>query len=130
VRLLGHDLGLMTVHRYMAKGRLRGRGQRWMTFLRNHMKVTAACDVFVVPSVTFQRLFVLVILSHDRRLIRHMAVTAHPTSAWAARQLTEAFPEEEPKFLLHDRDPLFAGDFRRMVEAMAITDLRIRPRQP
>ena len=34
----------------------------------------------------------------------------HPTSAWTARQLRNAFPNEEcPAYLLHDRDGAFTG---------------------
>ena len=68
-----------------------------------------AADLFVVPTVTFRLLFVLVILAHDRRRIVHGAVTAHPTAAWTAQQLRNAFPENEvPRYLLHDRDAIFA----------------------
>jgi hypothetical protein len=64
-----------------------------------------AADLFVVPTVTFRLLFVLVILAHDRRRIVHVAVTDHPTAAWTAQQLRNAFPENEaPRYLLHDRD--------------------------
>jgi hypothetical protein len=33
-----------------------------------------AADLFVVPTVTFRLLYVLVILAHDRRRIAHVAV--------------------------------------------------------
>jgi transposase InsO family protein len=53
-------------------------------------------------------LFVLVLLGHDRRRLRHVAVTAHPTAAWTAQQIREAFPwDEAPRYLLHDRDHAF-----------------------
>jgi hypothetical protein len=46
-------------------------------------------------------LFVLVILAHERRRIVHIAVTDHPTAAWTAQQLREAFPwDEAPKYLI------------------------------
>ena len=68
-----------------------------------------AADLFVVPTVTFRLLFVLVILAHDRRQIVHVAVTEHPTAAWTAQQLRNAFSEDEtPRYLLHDRDSVFA----------------------
>jgi hypothetical protein len=55
-------------------------------------------------------LFVLVLLADDRRRIRHVAVTAHPTAAWTAQQLREAFPwDEAPRYLIHDRDHAFDG---------------------
>ena len=50
------------------------------TFVTNHRSQIMAADLFVVPTVTFRLLFVLVILAHDRRRIVHVAVTAHPTS--------------------------------------------------
>ena len=40
-----------------------------------------AADLFVVPTVTYRVLFVLVILAHERRRVVHIAVTDHPTSA-------------------------------------------------
>jgi len=51
-----------------------------------------AADLFVVPTITFRLLFVLVILAHDRRRIIHVAVTRHPTAGWIAQQLRNAFP--------------------------------------
>lgn len=36
--------------------------------------------------------FVLVILAHERRRVVHVAVTEHPTAAWTAQQLRDAFP--------------------------------------
>ena len=79
--------------------------QTWRTFLTNHASQIMAADLFVVPTVRFRLLFVLVILAHDRRRIVHVAVTARPTAAWTAQQLRNAFPENEaPRYLLHDRD--------------------------
>jgi hypothetical protein len=35
-------------------------------------------------------------------------VTRHPTSAWVAQQLREAFPyDTAPKYLINDRDAIF-----------------------
>jgi hypothetical protein len=49
-------------------------------------------DFFVVPTATFRLLFVLLMLSHDRRRIVLFGVTAHPTAEWTAQQLINAFP--------------------------------------
>jgi hypothetical protein len=57
--LLGHAIAQSTVERYMVRHRDPKRSQRWMTFLRNHMQVTAACDFFVVPTLIFKRLYAL-----------------------------------------------------------------------
>ena len=89
-----------------------------------------AADLFVVPTVTFRLLFVLVILAHHRRRIVHVAVTAHPTAAWTAQQLRNAFPENEtPRYLLHDRDSVFAH-VATTLEGMNIEDVRTAPRSP
>jgi hypothetical protein len=69
-----------------------------------------AVDFFVVPTVTYRLLFVLVMLAHNRRRIVHVAVTAHPTAAWTTQQLREAFPwDEAPRYLIRDRDHAFDG---------------------
>ncbi len=72
---------------------------------------------FVVPTATFRVLYVLVIMAHDRRRILHFNVTTSPSADWTARQILEAFPYDTgPRFLLHDRDKIFAGDIARAHE--------------
>ena len=89
-----------------------------------------AADLFVVPTLAFQLLFVLVILAHDRRRLIHVAVTDHLTAAWTAQQLRNAFPEHEAlAYLLHDRDSAFA-DVARTTAAMNIEAIRTAPRSP
>jgi len=56
-----------------------------------------AADLFVVPTVTFRLLFVLIVLEHDRRQIVHLAVTEHPTAPWIAQQLRNAFPDDQAR---------------------------------
>jgi len=41
---LGYRVSPRTVARYRPSGLRRGRGQRWMTFVRNHLDETWACD--------------------------------------------------------------------------------------
>jgi hypothetical protein len=67
-------------------------GQRWSTFLRNHSPHIAAMDLFVVPTIGFNLLYVLVIVRLARRELVWLNVTAHPTAEWIAQQITEAFP--------------------------------------
>jgi hypothetical protein len=80
-------------------------GQSWGTFLRNHMPHIAAMDLFVVPTIGFIQLYVLVIVRLARRELVSINVTAHPTAEWIAQQITEAFPwSESPRYLIRDRD--------------------------
>src|SRR4029453_16346013 len=92
-----------TVAKYRVKGATPP-AQTWKTFLRNHAKQIVASDFFTVPTATFRSLYCFVILSHDRRKVLHFNVTAHPTAAWTAQQIVEAFPgDTAPRFLLRDR---------------------------
>jgi putative transposase len=89
-----------------------------------------AADLFIVPTVTFRLLFVLVLLGHDRRRIVHVAVTAHPTAAWTAQQLRNAFLENAaPRYLLHDRDSVFT-DVATTLAGMNVRTVRTAPRSP
>ena len=126
---LGLALSQSTVAKYMMRRR-RPPSQTWRTFLANHVGQVVAADFFVVPTATYRLLFVLVILAHERRRVVHVAVTDHPTSAWTARQLRNAFPNEEsPSHLLHDRDSAFAG-IAATIAAMQIQDVVTAPRSP
>jgi hypothetical protein len=53
-------------------------GQSWGTFLRNHAPHIAATDLFVVPTVGFIQLYVLVIVQLARRELVWINVTRHP----------------------------------------------------
>jgi hypothetical protein len=87
-------------------------GQSWKTFLQNHASAICALDFFTVPTTTFRILYVLVILSHERREVLHFNVTEKPTAAWTARQLKEAFPwQTAPKYLIRDRDAIYMVRF-------------------
>ena len=89
-----------------------------------------AADLFVVPTVTFRLLVVLVILAHNRRRLVHVAVTEHPTAAWTAQQLGNAFSENDaPGYLLYDRDSVFA-DVATTIARMNIQQMRTAPRSP
>ena len=126
---LGIDVCQATVAKYMGRRR-QPPSQTWRTFLRNHVGQIVAADFFVVPTATYRLLFVLVLLAHDRRRIRHVAVTAHPTAAWTAQQLREAFPwDEAPRYLIHDRDHAFDG-LRATAKAMGIEEVLTAPRAP
>jgi putative transposase len=126
---LGISVSQSTVAKYMRR-HPRPPSQTWRTFLTNHANQIMAADLFVVPTVAFRLLFVLVILAHDRRRLVHVAVTEHPTAAWTGQQLRNAFPEHEaPGYLLHDRDAVYA-DVASTIAAMNIQAVRTAPRSP
>ena len=78
-------------------------------------------DFFTVPTVTGRILFVFVVLLHHRRRIVHFNVTEHPTAAWTAQQVVEAFPDRTaPRWLLRDHDAIYDEAFRQRVAGMGI----------
>jgi hypothetical protein len=76
--------------------RRRPPSQGWKTFLRNHADGIASIDMFVVPTISFQQLYGLLVLRHSRRELLWLGVTIHPSAEWIARQLTEACGWDEP----------------------------------
>jgi transposase InsO family protein len=129
-KLLGIDIGQTSVAKYMAKRR-RPPSQGWKTFLRNHADGIVSMDLFVVPTFSFKLLYGLLILRHGRRQLLWLGVTAHPTSEWLARQLTEAFGwEPAPKYLIRDRDGAYGEIFKNRLRAMGIRDRPTSPRSP
>jgi len=88
-------------------------------FLNNHLTTTVSVDFFTIG---FQVLYVFLVLAHDRRRILHVDVTDHPTAAWTAQQLREAFPwDTAPRYLLRDRDAIFGRDFVEQVAALGMS---------
>jgi len=130
LRTLGIDVSERTVSRLLER-LPRPPSQTWRTFLTNHLGSAASLDFFTVPTLTGRVLFVLVLLTHHRRRIVHLAVTEHPTAAWTAQQIIEAFPNDTaPRWLLRDRDAIYGDVFRRRVAGMGITEVITSPSSP
>jgi putative transposase len=127
---LGIDVSERTVSRLLRRHR-RPPSQTWRTFLTNHVTSLVSLDFFTVPTVTGRVLFVLVLLSHHRRRIVHLRITEHPTAAWTAQQVIEAFPDDTPpRWLLRDRDAIYGELFRRRVASMGIGEVVTSPSSP
>ena len=82
-------------------------------------------------SIKRPRLFVFVVLAHDRRCIVSINVTRSPSAAWTANQLVQAFPwETAPRYLLRDRDGIYGRFFRRRVRNLSPEEVIIARRSP
>src|SRR6266404_208296 len=127
--MLGFEVAQSTVSKYMVRGRSPSQG--WKTFFRNHAQAIAAIDLFVVPTLTFERLFAVLVLGHGRRKLLWFEVTRHPTAEWLARQITEAFPwASAPAYLVRDNDRAYGHVFTARLRAMGIRDRPIAPASP
>src|SRR4030095_15730448 len=66
-----------------------------------------------------------------RRRIVHFNVTEHPTAAWTAQQIVDAFPDDTaPRWLLRDRDAIYGEAFRQRVAGMGIGEVLSGPSSP
>jgi transposase InsO family protein len=127
---LGIAVSDSTVAKYKPKRR-KPPSQTWWTFLENHVEDIVAVDFFTVPTASFRVLYVLLIMSHDRRRIIHFNVTDSPSGTWTARQLLEAFPfDSAPRFLVRDNDSIFSGKFSARVESLGIDEVKTALRSP
>jgi hypothetical protein len=114
-----------TVDKYMPKRPLaQPRGdQRWSTFLKNHAMAILACDFFVAVTATF--LYVFVVIEHGTCRLDHVNVTANPTADWTLQRLREVIGDGGGhRYLIHDRDRVFAKHLDDSIRALGVELLR------
>lgn len=121
---LGIMVSKRSIQRYRRRGTAHRPSQTWRTFLANHARAIWAADLCTVQTLTFETLYVLVLIAPGRRELVHVAVTAHPAAAWAWRQLVEATAwGRRPRALLRDRDSVFGGDFGSRLAGLGVEQL-------
>jgi transposase InsO family protein len=131
LRALGFAVSARTVRRYRDTARRRPPSQSWRTFLHNHSAHMWAVDLFTVQTISMRTLYAVVFISHERRRIEHVNVTAHPTAAWLRRQLIEATPwGAQPRFLIRDRDRSYGGDWVAWTDRLGIRSVLTPVRAP
>ena len=127
---LGFHVAERTVSRLIPKRRTPP-SQTWRTFLTNHVPDLVSLDFFTVPTARLRVLFVFVVLAHDRRRVLNFNVTEHPSAAWTAQQIVDAFPDDSaPSYLLRDRDSIYGHAFRQRVKGMGISEVLTAPLSP
>ena len=76
-------------------------------------------------------MYVLVLVSHARRELVHLNVTASPTAAWIGRQLIEATPwGRTPRYLVRDRDAVYGREFVQRARRLGLETLLTPIRAP
>ncbi|MPZ47424.1 MAG: transposase [Betaproteobacteria bacterium] len=130
---LGIQISPRTVRKYMPKrsdGQPRG-DQRWATFLKNHARAIVACDFFVAVTATFRMVYVFVVIEQGSRRLVRVDVTAHPSAEWTLQQLREVVGyEDRYRYLIHDRDSIFAKHLDESIKALGLSVLKSPPRCP
>jgi hypothetical protein len=81
-------------------------------------------DFFTVPTITMKVLFVFIVLEHRRRQVLHFNVTEHPTAAWTAQQIVEAFAERDaPRYIIRDRDGVYGNEVRLRIASLHMEEV-------
>jgi len=91
----------------------------------------SAADMFVLPTIRFQVLYIFVILGLERRRIVFAHATINPTVEWLTQQVVNAFPwHTAPTFLIRDRDGAYGHAFSARINGLGIREIRTAPRAP
>ena len=131
LRALAYDISAESVRRYRLRALRRPPSQRWRTFLTNHRHEIWAADFLTVPTLTFGTLYVFFVVSHARRRIEQINVTAHPTTEWVWRQLIEATAwNRRPRYLIRDRDRSYGAGFIARARSIGIETVLSAIRAP
>ena len=97
----------------------------------NHLGQIVSVDFFIIPTIRLRVLFVFLVLEHRRREVLHFNVTEHPTSAWVAQQIVEAFADREtPRYLIRDRDGVYGTEVPRRLKSMGIAEVLTAASKP
>ena len=82
-------------------------------------------------TATFRLLYMLVVIEYGSRRLMRVAVTAHPSAAWTLQQLREVVGfDRARRYLLHDRDSMFARILDKSIRNFGLTVLKSPPHSP
>jgi putative transposase len=109
--------------------------ETWRAFLRAQAAGIIACDFVTVDTVSLRRLYVLVFIELQTRMVRVAGVTAHPTGEWVtqqARNLINLFTDRTlpVRFLIRDRDAKFTAAFDEVFRSEGVRILRTPVQAP
>ncbi len=140
---LGHEITRSTIADILQRHGLepapeRNRKTTWKEFLRRHWELIAAADFFTVEVWTrrgLQRFFVLFFIELSSRRVQIAGIAPRPDGLWMSqigRNLTDAESGilAGKRYLIHDRDPLFTGEFLELLAESGVKSVKLPPRSP
>ena len=136
---LGHDMAASTVWNILKKARLdpapRRSGPTWRQFLSDQAHAILAVDFAHVDTIFLRRLYILLVIEHDRRRVHLAGITAHPTGDWVTQQARNLLMDlgdraDQLRFLIRDRDSKFTAAFDAVFTGADIQIIRTPIRAP
>jgi putative transposase len=132
----GHAIAASTVWEILRAAGVgpapRRSGPTWREFLAAQAHAIIACDFLVVETALLKRLHMLVFIEHGTRRLHLAGVTARPAGAWAAQHARNLAMDLDgrlgtPRFLIHDRDPVFTTAFTEVFKAEGLRIITTLP---
>jgi putative transposase len=136
---LGHPVAASTVWKILKDASLdpapRRAGPSWRQFLSAQARAILAVDFAHVDTVFLRRLYIFLVIEHDRRRVHIAGITAHPTGAWVTQQARNLLMDlgeraERFRFLIRDRDSKFTAAFDAVFAGADIRMIRTPVRAP
>jgi transposase InsO family protein len=136
---LGHTVASSTVWTILKSAGLdpapRRSGPTWQQFLSAQAHAILAIDFAHVDTVFLRRLYVLIVVEHDRRRVHLAGITANPTGAWVTQQARNLLMDlgdraDRFRFLIRDRDSKFTAPFDAVFANADIRIIRTPVRAP
>jgi putative transposase len=140
---LGHEVGRGTIAKILKEAGIdpapdRQKQTTWKKFLRTHLDVLAATDLFSVEVWTalgLVRYHVLFVIRLATREVQIVGFIPEPHEGWMkqmARNLTDGLDGflAGCRYLIHDRSSLFTPEFGMILESVGIEAVRLPARAP
>jgi putative transposase len=110
----------------------------WKEFIRTHMDVLVATDVFTAEIWTTAGLvtyYVLFFIHLASRKVHVAGMTPHPDERWMVQMARNVTMEEwgflaPGQYLIHDRDGKYCPAFQQLIDTAGVTRVPLPPRSP
>jgi len=99
-------------------------------FLGTMPRQLSRATFFVAVTARFRLFYVLVLIEHSSRRLLHFNVTEHPSAGWTLQQLRETLSTGAFRYLIHDRDSIFARSLDESISNLGLTVLKSPPHSP